>query len=622
LEALMTESSKAVSTEPHGDRTLEGIPAQVSCPNSDAGSAGRFPLPVSGLGWGFAVQALTTVLLAALLWVVGLRGADPRAMDDTGLIALFTLPMIAALVVLAIGFFRALLRSAPEWLLAVHLVAFIGFIHATPPALFGTLRYAWAWKHIGIIDYILRTGSVDTTISNLPVYHSWPGFFAGTALLTDMLGRSHLLALATWTQLVFNLFNLLAARFLMRTLTDDRRVIWLGLWLFFLTSWLGLDYFSPQGLAFPLYVVLMGLVLRACRHRIGGARDMDGLTGATMSVRAALPIMVLVMAVIASSHQITPLMLVLGLVTLFGSRRARGWYVPVLAVALTVGWALVVARGFTIDSLGGLTIGEPVQNGADTLQKSADVRGGQLLVSYAGRFNTAVGLAAAAVGIYQAKRRRRLDSAALLLLLSPIILLGVTEYGGEVLFRVILFMGPFMAYFAALAVYPDAAKRARRVVLGGFLTAALLPGFLLAYYGKDATNYFTPAEVKTVGWLYQNAEPNSVIVVGSRNYPQRFLNYEKFIHLSIANEPEESRDRVLADPAGRLSGWIGAGTSDKPGYILITRSQKISNDLIGPMPAGSLDRIENALRASPRYRIVIDTGDAVVFTLAGNGEDH
>lgn len=618
----MTESAKAVSTEPHGDDTLEDIPAQVSGLDSDVDSADRVPPPLSGLGWGFAVQALATVLVAAALWVVGLRGADPRAMDDTGLIALFTLPMVAALVVLALGFLRALLRSAPEWHLAVHLVAFIGFIHATPPALFGTLRYGWAWKHLGIIDYILRTGSVDTTISNLPVYHSWPGFFGGTALLTDMLGRSHLMSLATWTQLAFNLFNLLAVRFLMRALTDDRRVIWLGLWLFFLTSWLGLDYFSPQGLAFPLYVVLMGLVLRACRPRKGGAGDVDGPPAAAMSIRAALPIMVLVMAVIASSHQITPLMMVLVLVALFGLGRARGWYVPVLAVALTVGWALVVARGFTIDSLSGLTIGEPVQNGADTLRKSADVRGGQVLVSYAGRLITAVGLAVAAVGIYRAKRRRRLDSAALLLLLSPLMLLAVTEYGGEVLFRVILFMGPFMAYFAALAVYPDATNRVRRVVLVGLLTAVLLPGFLVAYFGKDSQNYFTPTEVRTVSWLYQNAEPNTVIVVGSRNYPQRFLNYEKFTDLSIANEPKESRDRVLADPAGRLSRWLHAGASDKPGYILITRSQKISNDLIGPMPVGSLDRIESALRASPQFRIVVDTGDAVVFTLAENGDDH
>ncbi|MEV1288766.1 hypothetical protein [Micromonospora sp. NPDC049679] len=613
----MTEVSNVLSTAPPGAATLKDTNAEVSCATSTAGSTDHTP-PVPGPR-RFAGQAVATVLLAGVLWVFGLRGADPRAMTDTGLVALFTLPMIAALVILALGFFRALRRSAAEWLLALHVLAFIGFIHATPPALFGTLRYGWAWKHIGIIDYILRTGSVDTTISNLSVYHSWPGFFAGSALLTEMMGRSHLLALATWTQLAFNLFNLLAARFLMRSLTDDRRVIWLALWLFFLTSWLGLDYFSPQGLAFPLYLVLMALVLRACRR---GHGEVGTPVDATMTVRRALPLMVLVMGVIATSHQITPLMMVLGLITLFGLRRARGWYVPVVAVVLTVGWAFVVARGYTIDNLSGLTIGEPVKNGVDTLEKSANVRDGQVLVSYAGRFVTAVALGLAGIGIYRSWRRRRLNSAALVLLFCPMMLLAVTEYGGEVLFRVILFTGPFMAYFAALALHSDRTERARtrRAVLGALLTVLLLPGFLLAYFGKDAQNYFTPAEVRTAGWLYQNAEPNSVIVVGSRNFPQQFRNYEKFMLLSIANEPQESRDRVLADPANRLSRWLSAGTSDKPGYILVTRSQKIANDLIGPMPVGSVDRIEQALRASPQYRIVVDTRDAVVFTLAQNGD--
>jgi hypothetical protein len=580
------------------------------------------------------VQAVATVLLAVVLWVVGLRGANPRGMTDIGLIALFTVPMFASLAVLTVGFFVALSRKAPEWLLAIHLVTFIGLIHGTPPTLFETLRYGWAWKHVGIIDYILRTGSVDTSITSLQVYHSWPGFFAGTALLTEMLGRSHLLQLAAWTQLAFNLFNLVAARFLLRALTDDSRVIWLGLWLLFVTSWLGLDYFSPQGMAFPLYMVLMGLVLRACRRPRRSSREVDRPAATAMSVRAALPLMVLVMAVIASSHQITPLMMVLALGTVFGLRKARGWYVPVVAVALTVGWAFVVARGYTLDHISTLTIGEPVQNGVDTLGKSANVRGGQVLVSYAGRFTTAVGLALAFVGVYQAWRRRRLDSGALLLLLSPTLVLALTEYGGEVLFRVVLFMGPFMAYFGALAVYPDSvdtrtgglraarhfrAARTRRAVIGAVLTAVLLPSFLLGYYGKDAQNYFTPAEVKAVGWLYENAEANSVIVVGSRNYPQRFRNYEKFVTLSIANEPEGSRNRVLADPAERLSRWLRAGPSDKPGYVLITRSQKVANDLIGPMPVGSVDQIEQALRASPQYRVVVDTGDAVVFTVPENG---
>lgn len=564
--------------------------------------------------------AVDVVLIAVVLWIVGVSGADPRAMSDVGLVSLFTVPMIAALAVLTAGFFVSLRRSAPEWVLAMHVVAFISLIHGTPAVLFGTLRYAWSWKHVGIIDYILRTGHVDTTITALPVYHNWPGFSGGTALLSDLLGQSHLLQIALWAQLALNLFNLLAMRFLVRSLTGARTVVWLAIWLFFVTSWLGLDYFSPQGLVFPLYMVLVGLVLRACR------RPDDILArespANTMTLWSALPIMCLVMFVISSSHQVTPLMMVLALATMFGLRRARGWYVPAAAVVLSGGWALVVARGVTLSTVGSyLTVAQPLQNGSDTLAKSASVRGGQVLVSDAGRYITALALVVAFVGIYRMSRRHRLDLAATLLLLSPVLLLGVTEYGGEVLFRVVLFMGPFVAYFAALAVYPDTAPalRTRRAVIGALLTIVLLPGFLLSYYGKDAQNYFTPAEVSGVTWLYENAQPGSLIVVGSFNFPERFHNYEDFAYLSIADEPKDSRDRVLADPTGRLARWLEAGNSHMPGYVLITRSQKVGNDLIGPMPVGSLDRVEQALRASPQFRVVFYTGDAVIFTLANSG---
>lgn len=616
--AVGVRPSAAVSTERHDNIALEGASVQLPLRRSAVGSNHDRPPSVQPR-WD-NLQSLAIVLFAALMWIIGFWGADPRDMTDIGLLTLFTLPVIAALAVLTGSFFIALRRRAPEWVLAMHVVVFIGLIHGTPPALFHTLRYGWAWKHVGIVEYILRTGMVDTTISSRPIYHSWPGFFGGSALLTELLGRSTLLSLAVWTPVAFNLFNLLAARFLLRTLTDDRRVVWLALWLFFVTSWLGLDYYSPQGLAFPLYMVLMGLVLRAHRRPRDFSHNVDRPVTKVMSARAVLPIMVLVMTVIASSHQITPLMMVLGLTTMFILRQARGWHVPVLAVVLTVGWALVVARGYTLDHLNGLTIGQPVQNSVDTFEKSADVRGGQVLVSFGGRLNTAVALSAALVGVYKAWRRRRLDHGALLLLLSPMLLLAVTEYGGEVLFRVVLFASPFTAYFAALAIYCDGAEgaRTRLAVTGAVLTAILLPTFLLGYYGKDAQNYFTPAEVKAASWLYENAQPNAVIVEGSRNYPQRFRNYEKLNLLSIANEPKDSRDRVLADPAGRLSNWIAAGPSHKPGYVLITRSQKVANDLIGPMPVGSLERIEQALRASPRFRVALNTGDAVVFTLAEN----
>ena len=39
-----------------------------------------------------------------------------------------------------------------------------------------------------------------------------------------------------WAPVVFNLLNILALRFLFRALTGSRRLVWLSLWLFFITN--------------------------------------------------------------------------------------------------------------------------------------------------------------------------------------------------------------------------------------------------------------------------------------------------------------------------------------------------------------------------------------------------
>src|SRR6185436_2027822 len=147
-------------------------------------------------------------------------------------------------------------------LLALQLVTFLALVHATPAVIYGTVRYAWAWKHIGIVDYILRHGAVDPTINVLGIYHNWPGFFAASALLTNLAGRDNLLTIATWAPFVFNVMNLVVLRFLLKGLTQDKRLVWLSLWFFFVINWVGQDYFSPQAMAYVLYLACLGLLIR------------------------------------------------------------------------------------------------------------------------------------------------------------------------------------------------------------------------------------------------------------------------------------------------------------------------------------------------------------------------
>ncbi|MCD1144982.1 hypothetical protein LQU92_06995 [Kocuria sp. LUK] len=546
---------------------------------------------------------LVVPFAAVLLWIFGFLDADPRNMDALGLLSLFNVAIVSALVLLIGGFLHSLYRARPGWVLGTYLVTYIALIHATPPLLYGTLRYSWAYKHVGIVDYILRTGSVDTSIDVGQIYHNWPGFFAGSALLTSLTEQPNALQIAGWAPLAFNLMNLLVLRYVFRGMTRNRSLVWLGLLFFFLINWVGQEYFSPQALAFVLYLGLIGLLIRHSTDRTHIA-----------------PFAIIV-ATLAVSHQITPLMMLFAVSALVATRRARGWDLPLVAFALVATWALTGARDYTMTNVQELVteLGDPVGNAGQTLDKAAKLSGAALLVVWGGRFTVIVASAVALLGLGRRMHGRDLRVTATVLMILPTLLVLTTGFGGEVLFRAFLFAAPFIAFLAADACLPRSSPVFPPLsLLAASVTAVLVvPGFLLGYYGKERQNYFTPAEVQAATWVGAHAHPGSLLVEGSTNYPSRFLDYEKFTYVPINREPGDLFVQLLADPAGKLAEWLN-DPQYTDAYVLLSRGQTPAVDTLS-MPEGSLERIEFALRHSNSFRIAFETPDAVVFTLAESG---
>jgi ABC-type amino acid transport system permease subunit len=547
---------------------------------------------------------LVVPFAAVLLWILGFWGADPRNMCALGLLSLFNAAIVSGLVLLIGGFLYSLYRARPGWVLGTYLVTYIALIHGTPPLLYGTLRYSWAYKHVGIVDYILRTGSVDPSIDVGQIYHNWPGFFAGSALLTSLAGQPDALEIAGWAPLAFNLMSLLVLRYVFRGMTRNRSLVWLGLLFFFLINWVGQEYFSPQALAFVLYLGLIGLLIRQPTHR------------------PHIAPFALIVATLAVSHQITPLMMLFAVSALVATRRARGWYLPLVALVLVATWALTGARDYTLVNLQELVVefGDPVGNADQTLDKSAALSGTELLVVWGGRFTVIVASAVAILGLVRRTRARDLRVTATVLMVLPALLVLTTGFGGEVLFRAFLFAAPFIAFLAADACLPRGSRGFPPLsLLAATVTAVLVvPGFLLAYYGKERQNYFTPAEVQAAAWVDAHAQPGSLLVEGSTNYPTRFLEYDKFTYVPINREPEGTTTELLADPAGKLEEWLN-DPQYTDAYVLLTRGQGIAVDTEASMPVGSVEQIEFALRHSESFRIAFENSDAVVFTLSKPG---
>lgn len=542
---------------------------------------------------------------AVLLWILSLRHADPLEMGAMGLLDLFTPLTVVALGVLLAGFICCLHFRRAQWVLGTHLVAYVLMIHGTPPALYGTLRYAWSYKHVGIVDYIMRHGAVDPSLDSGDIYHNWPGFFAGGALLTEFSAQPDTLQIASWAPVAFNLLNLLVLRFVFRGLTRNQVTIWLGLLFFLMINWVGQDYYSPQAMAFVLYLGLVGVMLRPMVRRM-----------------MILPFALLVTA-IALSHQITPMMMVLSVLALIALRRTRGWYLPVVALAIIGGWAFTGALSYTLPNVMDLLseLGNVIGNTEQTLEKSSGLTSrSELQVVWGGRITVVVSVLVAFAGIWRHRVADGLLFTAGTLMALPAVLVLTTGFGGEVLFRAYLFASPFIALLAAQACRPRGREGLpwRAAALAACVALLVLPGFLLGYYGKEQQNYFTPTEVQAARWVYGNAPSGSLLVEGSTNYPGRFLDYEKFTYVPLDREPEESTQVMLRDPAAKLAGWF-ADPRYAQAFVILTRSQGIAVDSGTSLPAGALEDIAESLRASPDFKIAYEAKDAIVFT--GSAEE-
>jgi len=531
------------------------------------------------------------------------------AMKDLGLITVLPGLYWAALAVLLAGFVTTLARRRiPRgWPLA-HVLALIAMVHATPAIVYPTLRYAWAWKSVAITDLLAGSSGTPHVTGAMEAYSGWPGFFTYNALFLRLSGLHSSVGYAAWGPPAFNALMIAPLVLLLRTALKNRRTLWTAIWVFYCVSWVGQDYFSPQAYALVLYLVVLGVVIKAALA--------DGSRGARATDLAVVAVLT---AAIASSHQLTPMMLITALLLLSLPRRCRRVALPALAitVVLVAAWDFTAGRTFVLANLASVldAFGSIDGNATAGFVGLGAASHGQVLVAYVDRAFTAAVLLLALGSVLLHRRLRRTPLIALGI--SPLPWLVATNYGGEIIFRVFMFTLPAAACAVAVLVCekPDRLRRAASWSAGTVGRALLLPvllaGFIVSYYGKEQEFYFPPGEVAAVARLDAIAPPGSTFVVLNDNYPGAYTRYPEYTLVEFADATPDLTKQMLADPAGRLSTIAADATG--PTYLVITRGQLESADATGALPAGAVTTLESELARDPaHFTVVYRNADALI----------
>ena len=585
------------------------------------------------------VLQLAPLVLSLVLWVLSLVRIRVDAMTDYGLVTVLPVSYFAALVVLVVGFVVTVARPRPVRGAALaYVLALVLILHGTVPLLFDQPHYAWQYKHFGVVNYINLHGAVD---EHVDIYQGWPGFFALCAWFSRLAGfDAGPVAFAAWSQVFFEVGNVLAFVFLVQSITANARVRWLATFLFVVGNWIGQDYLAPQAFGFLMSTMTFGVIFRWLRVAPGGpaaallgrfpagsATDeasVPPLDATPRQRRAATALALVLFTAIVVSHQLTPYMMLVGIaaMTVLDMIRPRWLVVAMAAIAL----------GFLLHDYSFVAKHYGVLNTGDTASESTNVRTlagkglpGLEWVAVVARDLSLALWGLAAIGIVRRLLHGAREMALALLVVAPVLVMMAQSYGGEAIYRVFLFSLPWTVVLAAYALEPRSASRRRSGLLLPIVAiVGALSLFLPAYFGLEEDNVMRTGEVAAATHFYATAPSGSVLMVGIPNFPVRLgARYDQFkvptggdftpnliVDKRLRHRMLGPSDVPTVEDAIRSYG----GTHS---YLAFSKAQITHAELYGYMPNGSIQSLQAAIAQNPDWKLWSSNPDCVIYELVG-----
>jgi hypothetical protein len=553
--------------------------------------------------------AAASLLLAAsvVVWALSLGAIDLEQISDVGLIAALPATFFSAVFLLTASFVIAV-GTRCFALVPVQLVVQVLMFFGTPSLVEYGPRTQSAWRLAGIVDHIAETHTIDRSID---AFFNWPGFFILLAFVVKAAGLPNSLGLAEWAPVAFNLAYAVPLFVIFRKLALTEPQIWVALWLFFATNWIGQDYLSPQAFAFLIYLIILAILVSVFRPpaEIDGGAAENG--DPALRRMLAVAFVIVLFAVIVPSHQLTPWMVTISVTALVLVRRLPSFGLPAVMAVMATTWVVFFTGPFLSGHFADVArpVGSITSNVEQNLGGRFEGSVGHLLV-----LQVRVGLSAAMCGLaaWGVLRLRSVGAPVRTIValgVAPFLMLAFQSYGGELLLRIFLFSLPFIV-LAAAAVFtiPWTKHQALRTVVAVVALLAIPALFFTARYGNERADFFTEKEIAAVEYLYAHAPQGAQVVAAYDNVPWRFSRYTDYEFHVL----EQSAVSELSIPE-----ILGELSEPRPTYLLLTRSQAEAGELYGGWKDGTLTRLQAKLVDSDHFSVLFANEDATVLKLRG-----
>jgi hypothetical protein len=569
---------------------------------------------------------LLPLVVAVAAWALALPSLHTSDLGQYGLLPLFPVAWYAALASLLTGAIWSMwvTRRPHGWVMAAYVAGFVLVLFGTVPSIDPVPWYAWIYKHMGVVLYIEHHHSINP---HGDIYNRWPGFFAASAVYSQLTGLRNPIAYAGWAQPLFKLLGAMLVGAIALAVTRDKRVAGAASLVAVITDWVAQTTFAPQAMGMVLALAILLIVIRTmCTGEprgwlLRGARSVVRTVQSPFvrpsplrwPPKLAFAVALTLDFALVATHQLTPyvlLTLVAGLMLLGVLRRP--WLLIGMA-AITFGylapnlvWVLYHYSVFA--SL------DPFHNLQVAQYPNPHPSEGTVLSTNAQLALTFLLWIAAAAGLLWICRRGRATMALLLGFIAfvPFMLLLGTNYGGEAILRVVIFSIPGGAALIAAAtalVNP----RIIRVLGFGALVTAMVALFVPAFLGSVETTAVSPAEVAAAEYFYAHARPGTVLVTLSTVFPLDFAsNYDTFPPpRNLVDVPAIRSQHLASRDVPLVMSEIPAHAPAS--YVAFTATDEQFASQYGLMTSEQQAALQEAIAHSPYFRLWYANRDAQIY---------